>query len=160
MAAVLGCSLRWAQALTKEARDRRRRERDEEIARQAAAGRSTREIAREMGVSQRTAARSSGEPKARPSQMAQQSWTPSDIPAPRPPAAPDPDVARAWNLAAEMTGAVMQFAPILDRDPAAIAAAVPHIQRPQRMAEGRDEWKAEEDARRASKIINSISAHD
>ena len=113
MADVLGCSLRWAQALTKEARDRRRRERDAEIARQAAAGRSQREIARTTGVNQATVSRAVRDAEAKPASAHQSAWSPSDIPAPRPPAAPDPDVARAWNLAAEMTGAMMQFAPIL-----------------------------------------------
>lgn len=106
---ALGCTVRWAQALKQEARERRKRERDAEITRRAAEGQSQRQIACETGIPQKTVSNViRREPERKPSEMVHPSWSPADIPAPRapepsrkPPSAPDPDTARAFSLSAE-----------------------------------------------------------
>ena len=57
---LLGCSGRWAQELTREARAKAKQERDSKIAELAAEGKSQREIAGEVGANKETVARVTG----------------------------------------------------------------------------------------------------
>ncbi len=67
---LLGCTRRWAETLTKPAREEAKAARDAGIARLAAAGLSTRQIAEETGVPHRTAQRIAAAPKANCSVLA------------------------------------------------------------------------------------------
>lgn len=69
VAAALGCSLRWADRLTETARERARQERDAEMARREAAGESTREIAKAVGLDQSTVVRRLADAKANSAEM-------------------------------------------------------------------------------------------
>ncbi len=57
---LLGCTRRWAETLTKPAREETKAARDAQIARLSAQGQSERDIARRVGVANHTVSRSLG----------------------------------------------------------------------------------------------------
>lgn len=73
---LLGCSNRWAQELTREARQEAKIQRNQKIASLSKEGKSQREIAEEVGVAQKTISRSVNESKRNGSEMTQEEREP------------------------------------------------------------------------------------
>lgn len=86
---LLNCSRRWAQTLTREARDQAKAERDRKITELAAEGKTQREIAAEVGCGKGTIDRTIA-PKRNSSETGQP--TPQTEPQPTPETEPEPEV--------------------------------------------------------------------